>query len=202
MSRTRDHAEGERIAIDIRTGQGNGLGCVFIGCYRLWVCYRRIVDRSDRDRDRRGVGVNRSVVRLEGEAVRPVVVRRRGVGQIGRCPAQGAVARVRYDAEGERIAIDIRSGQGNSLRRIFIGRYRLRIRYRRIIDRGDRDRDCRGVRVHRSVIRLEGEAVRSVVICRRRVGQVRRCPAQDAVARVCYDTEGERIAIDIRSRSG
>ncbi len=45
---------------------------------------RRIVDGINRDRDGRDVGVRGTVVDLESETVRPVIVRRRGIGKIGR----------------------------------------------------------------------------------------------------------------------
>src|SRR5207247_343764 len=50
-----------------------------------------VVDRVDRDRERRRVGVDGAIVGLEGEGVRAVVVRRRGVGESRRRAREGAV---------------------------------------------------------------------------------------------------------------
>ncbi len=66
--------------------------------------------------------VDRAVVGLEGEAVGAVVVGGRGVGQIRRGAAEGAVRGIGDDRVGERIAVGIGGRQGDRLGRVFVGR--------------------------------------------------------------------------------
>ena len=68
---------------------------------------------------------SRAVVRLEGEAVGAVVVRRRRVGQRRRRPAQRAVRRGAHDRVGQRRAFRVGRGQGDRLGAVFLGRDRL-----------------------------------------------------------------------------
>ena len=107
VRRVGDDGVGERVAVHIRAAQGDRLGGVFVGRNRLGVGNRSVVDRVDRDADRCRAGVHLAVVDDELEAVGAVVIRRRGVGQVGGRAAQGAVGWGAGHAVGQRVAIRV-----------------------------------------------------------------------------------------------
>ncbi len=73
---------------------------------------------------------------------------------------------------------------------------------RGIVDRGHGNADGGDIAVGDSVICLEGEAVLTVPVRIRRVGQVWRCASQGAVFGLLNNRKSQRIVINIRGDQG
>ena len=169
---------------------------------------RRIVDGRHRDACRCQRTRQRTVAHGEGEAVRSIevprrIVWRRGVGQIRRSSAQGAVLRPDDDLIGQRVVVGIRPGDEHNF-----GGF---LRRRHILIDGDgppipdrahihRDRGDRGI--HPSIIRLESETVRPRVTRRGRVEQSGRSPGKCAVRGRGHHAVTQRIAVRVRRGEG
>ena len=194
------HRIGQCVAVHIRRRDGDRLRCVLGGCHALRDCDGRIVRRRDRDGDGGNRRIHRAVVRLEAEAVAAVVVRGRGVSHIRRGTAQRSVRRRSHDQVCQRIAIRVTARERDPLGGVLGGGDALRAGERRVIHRGNSNGDRGRCRIHRAVVRLEAETVVAVVVCRRRVSQVRGRAAQRAVRRRGGHRVGQRIAIRIRRR--
>ena len=113
---------------------------------KRWRCDRRIIERHDRDRDRRSRETALAVADLIGDRIGAVEIERRRI----RDRAVGidhnrAIRRACRD-HGQRIAINIGIIAQNSdcYRRVFIGRCSIVGRNRGIVDRIDRDCNRRG----------------------------------------------------------
>ena len=106
-----------------------------------------VVDGLDRQSDGRRGRVCGTVAHLEREAVGAVVIGRRQVGEIRRGAAQRAVSWLGEHSERERIIFDVRAGEDDRPRRVFIGGERLRFSDGPIVERAyrDADRGRRGV---------------------------------------------------------
>ena len=103
-----------------------------------------------------------------------------------------------HDRVGQWVAVDVAGRQADRLGGVLVGRDALRVRHWRVIHRRDGDRHRRDVRVQRAVIRLIREAVRPVVVRRRREGEAAvRVQRYRAVPRADDDQRRQRIAIDI-----
>src|SRR5262249_31946441 len=126
---------------------------------------RGVVHRVDGDRERGGAGVHRPVVRLEGEAVRPVVVGRRGVREraVGG-QGQRPVGRAGHQAERQRVSVHVGGGRVPVERRVLVGCSAPVRRQRGVIYRDDRNGLRGHVRVGLAIVGLEGERVGTVVV--------------------------------------
>ena len=160
-----------------------------------------VIDRADGDADRGNVGVQTPVVNLERKAIRTAKVccrrisnRRRALGTsstghaIG-CwnRAEAAVGGICNDAKAQRGVVDVTCTEGDNNRRIFNRNHCLTVCDRCVVDGIHRDRHAGGVRVNRSVAGLEAEAMGTIEISGRSVGNRRRAigagSAGDAIGR-------------------
>ncbi len=80
------------VAIDIISPQFDLFRCILISISALIFSHRCIVDLVNSDAHRRRIGICRSIVDLESEAVRPYETGCRGVGQVRGCAAQCAAS--------------------------------------------------------------------------------------------------------------
>src|SRR5207249_754201 len=103
--------------------------------------------------------------------------------------ADDAVGRGCDDRKGQRIVFYITAGQSDRFGRAGRRADTSGVGDRSVVDRRDRDRNGGDGAGQRAVINLEGEAVPAVEIRVRRVGQVGRGAAQDAVRREVDDRE-------------
>ncbi len=126
---------------------------------------RRVVDRQDRQAGGPDVGVERPVVGLEGEAVRPVVVRHRRVlvRSVG-VEAQGSVHRGGDKLISQARAVDV-AGQHLAVDDgVLISRGRTVGGHGGVVHRVDGQVDARHVAVERAVVGLEGEGVGAIEV--------------------------------------
>ncbi len=155
----------QRLAVHIGgVTQGNlKLGVLRSG-HSLAICIRNILHRVDRDGDGSREAVQRAVIDLEGKGIWAVVVQGRSVSC--RCTNQGhsTVNGLSGDRISERTAIHIASRKSNIHEGVFQSAGGTRRRFRSVVHRGDVDGNGGSVAVSRAVIRLVGEAVRSVVV--------------------------------------
>ena len=199
MRRAGDDGVGQRRAFDVGRAQRDRLGRVFIGRDHLVAGHRRVVHGSDTDRDRRDVRLEAPVVGLEGEAVGPVVVRGRRIGQRRRRPIQRAVRRTRDDRIRERRTLRVGCPQCDRLRRILICRDRLIAGHGHIVHRRDRHTDCTDGCAAMAVADCVGKRVNAVVVRRRCVGdRPVRMGRGAAVQRRAHSGHGQAVAIHVR----
>ena len=110
MQRLGHDGVGERIAIHVAGRQREAARRVFGRRDRLVVGHRRVIDRVDRDRDRRSTGGEPAIVAHgEGERITAVVVLLRRVGEVRRGAGERAVQGLCGDGVGERVAIHVRA---------------------------------------------------------------------------------------------
>src|SRR5262249_27759227 len=144
---------GENVAADRR---------VLVGRDRIVLGDRSVVDRRHIDADGGDVAVGAAVVGLVGEAVRDGegVVWRVGGGAVGGQRVR-AVGRTADQHGAERIAVDIAVVDQDIAgdRGILVGRRRVVLRDRGVIDGGDVDADGGDIAVGAAVVGLVGEAV-------------------------------------------
>ena len=112
------------------------------------------------------------------------------------------MSRADNDRVGQRRAVRVAGAQRDGFRRVLVRRHRLTARHRRVVDRGDRNRHRRDVRIDGAVVRFEREAVAAVVVRRRRVGHRRCRAAQRAVRRADNDRVRQRRAVRIAGTQG
>ena len=184
MRRTGDQHGGQGIALDIgvvgehaarrRHQQNNILGDGVAVIHRHW----RIVDRGDADGDRGERAVHGPVIGLVGETVGAVVV---GGGRVAQSAIglqrQRPMRRAGDQHGGQGIVLDIgvvgehAARRGHRQRGVLGDGVAVVHRHRRVVDRGDRQRDGGGIAAGRALVRLINEAVGAVVIRVRRVAQ-------------------------------
>ena len=178
---------------------------VLSGGERIILCHWGVVHRRHRDVDGGGVGVQRPVVGLVGERVRPVVVGGRGVA----CSAVG------IDVDGRRGPARYHHGRSDCWSRCRcrrpwpFGRYR-RAFGKRVLGGGEAivaatgasftghgDVDGGGVGVGGAVVGLVGERVRPVVVGGRGVGVAAAVEASKAVVRRAGTTTAVRLLVAV-----
>ena len=142
-------ADGQRIAVHVgivaqHAGGIDRRGRVLAGAVLVVRSHRIVVDRRDRDRHRADVGVDLAVVGGEGEAVRPVVV---GVRLIGESPGVGVEGRQRavlgrvLDLVGQRIGgVGVGGGDGSAVAAVFGHVERTVVGNRRLVEPQNADR--------------------------------------------------------------
>ena len=200
MGRVLRDGVGERIAIHVRSNQGDGLGRVFKQGDRLRLGQRRVIDRVDGDRDRRQPRVLATVVHAILERIRAVEVRVGRVGDlVGAGERRGAILGGHADRVDHLalVVVDVARGEGDDERRVLVGGDGLRIADRRVVDRIHRDRDERDVRCQRwcAVIpRGEGEGVVAVIVRVGPVGDDAIAAERDRAMGRLGDREGQAVA--------
>ena len=183
MSRAAEQDRDQRVTIDIavvgqhtwcahRKGGVFGRGVAVIGDGGAGGA-GRVVDRSDGDADGGGSTVSLAVVGFVSEAVRPVVVECRGVGETAvAVQGQGAVSRAAEQDRDQRVTIDISVvGQHarSAYRQLSVFRCGVTVvvgRHRRVVDRSDGDGDRRDAALGLAVAGFVSEAVRAVEVQR------------------------------------
>ena len=150
---------------------------VFVDAEAVVARHRCIVDRSDFDRHRRHVRLERSVFGPVAEPVAAKVVRHRGVGKaaVG-IECQAAMQRTIDQGRVQRIAVDVsivaqHAGAGDRQRVVLDHRVAIRSRHRRIVHRIDDERDGGHVGISSAIVYEIGETVGAEVVRIRRVGQ-------------------------------
>ena len=209
MRRTGHQNGGDRCAVDIavvaeHARRGHRQRGVLRSGVAVVDCDRRIVHGVDRHRHCRDVRIESGVVRLVGETVRPVVVRRGRVGEgaVG-VQRQRAVRRAAHQDRGQRVAVDVGVVSEHTGRRyrqpgVLVRAVAVIDRRRCAVHRVDGNTDRRHVRVHDVVVGLVREAVRSGVARDRNVGEAAvGVQRQRAVTRTDHVDRRQRVAVDV-----
>ena len=160
-----------------------------------------IVYRGYRDGYRGDVRVLRAVVSPVGEGVRAIVVRGRRIskGAVS-VEYQGAVSRIRYLGEGQRIAVGIRSCHLTAHWGILCRGLRIVARHWGIVNGGYRDGHRGHCFASLAIGYLYGEAVAAAVVRRWGIGVAAVSIYHNrAVGGVASLAVGQRIAVGIRS---
>ena len=152
------------------TGSHHRQRCILVHTVRIDAGHRCIVHWIDRDRDRRHVAVDHSVIHVEREAVRAVVIEVWRVSQIGSGPCERAVGRV-ADEVSQRVEVNIAGRQADSDRYILIRGDRVVIGYWRVVHRIDGQGDGGLGRAALAVTQFVHKTVRTVVVGHGRVGE-------------------------------
>jgi len=189
----------QSITLDICRNQRNHLNCILGGRYTLRLRHRRVIHGCHRDGDDSGRAGQTSVSGAKLKRIGPIIIRRRRVGH----PVRGDCAQrsVRGDGRnqiGQRVAFRVERGKRDLLCRILRRGHVLHLRHRRVIDCRHRDGNRRGRARQAGISGREGEAVRTAVVRRRRVGHpVRGDCAQRPVRRDGRDQIGQRVAFRV-----
>ena len=194
-----DFAEGQRIGIHIGCGHRAGEGGVLIAAGTASGGDRGLVDVVHREGDRGHVGVQHTIVGLEGEAVGAVEVGHRHVAEaaVG-IERQRAVRRASHREIGQGIGIHIGCSHGAGEGGVFVARRSAADRHRCLVHVVHRESDRGHVGIRLSVIGLEGEAVSAVVIGRRHIAVAAvAIQSQRAVHGACHLAERQRIEFHI-----
>ena len=122
------------------------------------------------DAYRSQIGIQRPVIGSEGKAVRTMIIGIRGIDHIDTTQIQAAMIRSIHDRKCQWISLDIAGGQGDIQRDIFIGHYRLVAGLRGVVNRGNVYGYGRRIGSAVSVKNSIDEAVGTVIVSVRLIG--------------------------------
>ena len=192
----------EGVSVHVRAGERDGFGRVFSRAYALAVGRGAIIHGGHGDADRGRGGHQHAVRDAEGEAVRPVVVRRRRVEEVRARRRERAVQRAAENLHRQGIAVRVCAGGSNQFHRVLGGGDGLRRRHRRVVHVRDGERNRGRVADAVAVRDAVGKAVRAKVIRGGEIQQIRPGHSGEAVGRLGDDLHSESPALHVGELGG